>query len=162
MLGNVRATTAAISKIKYMTSGSHLGCSLATTVCDGGFEREFLPNTIDATYVIPQVASVKLTYDGTVAGGQKLMSIVEKAGTDPCRAANAAAVADATHSGPSQSDTNNLFSVQDAVLLDASRTYTVCYASTATIANPAAGTWHDTSITLKVSKIEKVTVYGRA
>merc|ERR1712159_97607 len=158
MLGNVRAS-AAISKIKYMTSGTHLGCDLATTVCTGGFEREFLPNTIDATYVIPQVASVKLTYDGTVAGGQKFMSIVEKAGTDPCRAANAGAVADATHSGPRPSDTNNLFSVQDAVLLDASRTYTVCYAS---VGNDASGTWHDTSITLKVSKIEKVTIYGRA
>lgn len=141
MLGNVRAS-AAIEKIKYMTSGSHLECSDATTVCTGGFEREFLPNTIDATYVIPQVAGVKLRYYGSLTGGQKHMSIVEKAGTDPCRAANAGAVADATHSGPSKANANDLFSVQDAVLLDASRTYTVCYASTG---SDASGTWHDTS-----------------
>jgi len=142
MFGNVRAQLP-VNNIEYMVSGTASSCAGAAVVCDGGFERKFLPNIVnDATYVIPQVASVKLKYNGDISGGQKFMAIVEKTGVSSCAAANAGAPADATHSGPVPSSTDDLFSVQDAILLDASRTYTVCYAS---VGNDATGTWHDTS-----------------
>jgi hypothetical protein len=181
-LANVQA--AQINKLTYVTSvdktagdsysdgltadGTHTACSAASSKCIGGFERHMLPNTIDATYVIPQVIKVELMYEGDHAG-TKWVSLVEKAGATPCAGANAAAVADNTHSGPEKSDANKLFTVQKVQLLDASRTFTMCYCdaahancqATTTLANLPTGNWLDSGITFKVSKIESVVVYGR-
>jgi len=155
-----------VTAIKYMTGrtggGDAADCGPTNVVCDGGFERVMGPSN-GATNVIPQVASVILEYSGTL-DSDKFISLVDQTinNGNPCVGGYAAATADSLHSGAMTaiSGTKQVLVPQAGVnLLDATKTFSVCYAETDGTGSDA--TWAYSGILLRISKIEQLTVYGR-
>ena len=122
--------------------------------------------------VIPQAPDVLLEYEGTLAV-DKWISLVDSSlngENSPCAVgAIAAASQDNYHSGPLQgkgsssgstaccAGSGRIVKVPQAQLLDASKTYAVCYT---TADGLASDTWIDSTIRIMVSKLEIVTAYG--
>ena len=141
LLANVRGGI--IDKVSFMTSGDESECSYtdestgnpihsSSKVCPGGPIRDFT-GTAKATNVIPQKASVKLRYTGSLPGAMYI-SLVDRTlnNGSPCtNGAYAAAAADATHSGPLLATAAKVVTAQASVLLDASKEYEICYSATA-------------------------------
>jgi hypothetical protein len=148
---------APVDKVFFQTNAAANSCSEANQLCDGGFERE-MDKTNPATNVIPQEASVKLKYDGSLLAARYL-SIVDKTlnNNNPCADAYAMAAADTTHSGKMLGTADKVVTVMSSILLDASKDYAVCYSAAA----DGNSGWQDTDIRLRVSKISYIKAYGR-
>jgi len=156
------AHCAPIDSITFLTNsaGECARTSAATKsrICDGGLQR-VMTSTFKATNVIPQVINVKLKYTGDLVAS-KHISLVDATlnGNTPCVGAYAAAPADSIHSGALTANADKIATVPQTVKLDATKTYAVCYSGTT---NVAGATWADSSIRIKVSKIEYINVYKR-
>jgi hypothetical protein len=154
----------------------------ANILCEGGMQRE-MTSTFRATNVIPQVANVYLRYEGGSAADSSAyisidrVSLVDNAlnGGTPCASAYASAAQDSTHSGeitPTMTPENaieaspaktalatgdfkgKMFKVPQTTLLDATKTFRICYRRT--VASTA--TWYSSGIDVRVSKIQEISV----
>jgi len=135
----------------------------------GIFFSSPLPNRYPRQ-VIPQEANVLLEYQGTLAA-DKWISLVDASlnNNNPCgQPSIAAAAADNLHTGalqgkgtwPAGTGSGQIFKIPQGAgnLLDATKTYTVCYAETDGTASDS--TWAATTIMIRVSKLFHVRAYG--
>jgi len=128
----------------------------------GRYMREFTStNTPDASYVIPQTTDIAMTYVGQLAA-DKWVSVVADSlnGNNPCvLGSDAAAPADAYHSGPLQPTAGSkAFAIpQTAALLDVNTRFAFCYAEGD---GSATDIWKDSYIRMKISKLYKVVSKG--
>jgi hypothetical protein len=157
-----------VTSVIHRTSASGAACGPASVNCNGGWHRTLAGNV--PTNVIPQEADVLLEYQGTLAA-DKWISLVDASlnNNNPCgQASIAAAPADNLHTGamqgraiwPAGTGSGSIFKIPQATgkLLDAAKTYTVCYAETDGSATD--NTWAATSIMIRVSKLFYVRAYG--
>jgi hypothetical protein len=117
----------------------------------------------------PQVANAKITYVGDLANNM-YVSLVDATlnNGNPCTTGTelaptgteAGAAADATHSGGSTAAqaaaSTKEVTISQATLLNAAKTYAVCYAETS--GSTTDNTWRDSHIRYKITKIESITV----
>jgi len=110
---------------------------------------------------IPSITGQKFTYTGAL-DQDKWMSVVDVSehGGNPCvYPSTAALVADATHSGSLQGTQDNgspggkVITLPQSTLLDATKTYTVCYAEVNGFTSDA---WFDSYIRFKISKVSRI------
>jgi hypothetical protein len=174
------AESGGITTSTWRDTGIRLRRSMVTGVAYGvdttrfgvGFSRTtYNPNTDDnrnyAVDVIPQIADVKLEYQGSLPN-DKWISLVDDSlmnpggGSvgNPCGYPNVAAAAPSTtHSGPAKasqlsgSSGGKIVNInQTSHLLDATKTFAVCYADGD--GSTSDSTWADSYVRFKISKIE--------
>jgi len=162
----IRAAVAKVQQIKYGTLDSpYLPRVMLPQTASG-----LVSGQANAENVIAQAASQTITYVSDVAGSQGALtgstvmgndgwiSLVEASlnGNKPCiKSQVAAAPADAQHSGPIQATTGtkNII-IPQSTLLDAQKTFAVCYAITS--GSIADDTWQDSYVRVTISKVQSL------
>jgi hypothetical protein len=119
------------------------------------------PNIMPAINRLPQVAARQVTYYGEL-DNYKWLSFVDAAlnGNNPCVfGAVAAATADSTHSGAQRAGSGTkVVTIPQTTLLDASKTFAVCYSET--YGNATDSSWRDSYVRVKISKIETLSSHS--
>jgi len=145
----------------WQDSGIRYYISLIVTITYGSPPRP-MTSVMIGSNVIPQVANVKLTYTGTLPNA-KFLSAVEadlNSGVPCTFPTTAAHVGDEFHTGGHQAASGtNIVTIPQTVLLDASKTYRICYAETDGTTSDT--TWRDTSVKIEISKVESLSSHNQ-
>merc|ERR1712100_494864 len=119
------------------------------------------PNVMPATNRMPQVADAIITYVGELANG-KYIAMVDASlnSNNPCvNAAVAGAAADTLHSG-AVTASGKAATIPQATgkLLDATKTFTICYAETS--GSNTDTSWRDSHVRVRISKIHTFSAHS--
>jgi len=158
-----------IGKVQQIKHGTPTDLPYEPRVMKPVLDTMLITGLASAQNVIPQATNQKVTYvsvDADIIGGglpiNKYISLVDASlnANKPCRMPTiAAANADATHSGTTTSQTGTRDNtIPQTTLLDATKTYAVCYAITA--GSVADLTWDDSYIRVTISKVTMITSIG--
>lgn len=151
----LRMTVSKISAIEYQDELPY-----------GEAKRSFTSTNVPApTNRLPQVADVDIRYIGDV-DNYKWLSLVDSTltglnGNDPCVSGAVAApiTADATHTGALQASIGTkLVTVPQAVLLDETKVFAVCYAEVDGATTDTS--WADSYIRLETSKVQSIVAHS--